>query len=152
MIRVYGEPAPQGSKRAYVRGGRAVLVESSAKVKPWRQNVVAAVLDAEPGVRHDTAVCVRVQFIMARPKHHFGSRKGQPYLLPGAPRHVEKRPDLDKMLRSTFDGLTDSGLISDDSIIAVIHAEKRYADPGEPPGAVIHVAAAGPGEGPLRGF
>lgn len=40
---VYGEPAPQGSKR-HVGGGR--MIESSAKVKPWRQDVVAAAREA----------------------------------------------------------------------------------------------------------
>ena len=38
-FRVYGTPAPQGSKRHV---GRGVMVESSKKVAPWRQDVVAA--------------------------------------------------------------------------------------------------------------
>ena len=39
-ITVYGMPGPQGSKRFVgTRGGRGVMVESSAKVKPWREAV-----------------------------------------------------------------------------------------------------------------
>lgn len=41
---VQGAPAPQGSKRA-VRNqntGRISMIESSAAVKPWRQDVAAA--------------------------------------------------------------------------------------------------------------
>ena len=43
MIRivVYGAPAPQGSKKfvGTTKTGRGIMVESSAKVKPWRQDV-----------------------------------------------------------------------------------------------------------------
>jgi Holliday junction resolvase RusA-like endonuclease len=39
VITVFGQPAPQGSKRHV---GHGVMVESSKKVKPWRQDVVAA--------------------------------------------------------------------------------------------------------------
>ena len=35
-ITVHGTPAPQGSKRHV---GNGVMVESSAKVKPWREAV-----------------------------------------------------------------------------------------------------------------
>ncbi|WP_312778521.1 hypothetical protein [Corynebacterium variabile] len=36
---VPGVPAPQGSKNAYRRGNKVLLVESSKKVKPWRAAV-----------------------------------------------------------------------------------------------------------------
>jgi hypothetical protein len=39
---VYELPAPQGSKR-HVGNGR--MIESSTKVKPWRQAVIAAAKD-----------------------------------------------------------------------------------------------------------
>ena len=39
---VAGFPAPQGSKNAYRRGNKVVLVESSKKVKPWRAAVAQA--------------------------------------------------------------------------------------------------------------
>ena len=152
MIRVYGEPAPQGSKRAYVRGTRAVLVESSAKVKPWRQAIVAAVLQQEPNLRLAGPVCVRATFFHKRPKAHYGSKQGQPYLKPTAPTWVAKTPDLDKVLRSTLDGLVDSGLIADDSQVVVIHAQQRYSGPDEREGAVIHVTPAEGLESPSRPF
>lgn len=48
-IVVHGQPAPQGSKRAFVNKhtGRAALVESSKKVQPWRQAVVGRAVDDE---------------------------------------------------------------------------------------------------------
>lgn len=36
---VPGVPTPQGSKNAYRRGNKVLLVESSKKVKPWRAAV-----------------------------------------------------------------------------------------------------------------
>ncbi|WP_312681328.1 hypothetical protein [Stenotrophomonas chelatiphaga] len=43
-IVVYGSPAPQGSKsfKGLAKSGRAILVESSKKVCPWRQDVKLA--------------------------------------------------------------------------------------------------------------
>ena len=38
-IVAYGQPAPQGSKRHV---GKGVMVESSKKLRPWRQDVKAA--------------------------------------------------------------------------------------------------------------
>ncbi len=40
-----GKPAPQGSKRSL--GGR-VMIESSKRCKPWRQDVRHAALDLTP--------------------------------------------------------------------------------------------------------
>ena len=46
-ITVYGMPGLQGSKRFVgTRGGRGVMVESSAKVKPWREAVKFAAREA----------------------------------------------------------------------------------------------------------
>ena len=132
---MYGDPAPQGSKNAYVRGNRAILVESSAKVRPWRQAVVAEILK-QPVFTHTDGVMVRITFHFKRPKSHYGTRKGQPYLKETAPVHVSVRPDVDKLARSTLDALTDSGLITDDSLVSVLHVQKVY-DPQ--PGASITV-------------
>ena len=47
MIQAFvpGIPQPQGSKNAYVRGGRAVLVEANKNLPAWRQ-IVTEKLDA----------------------------------------------------------------------------------------------------------
>jgi len=39
-IRVFGNPAPQGSKTAVVRGGKAIMFESSKKLPEWRDTVM----------------------------------------------------------------------------------------------------------------
>ncbi|WP_334136993.1 RusA family crossover junction endodeoxyribonuclease [Corynebacterium variabile] len=125
---VPGVPAPQGSKNAYRRGNKVVLVESSKKVKPWRaavaQAATIAYLRTEP---IDGPVAVEIDFHLPRPKS-----------LPKRVKHMVKRPDIDKLLRSTNDALTGIAY-ADDSRIVSIAATKRYALPGEETGATITV-------------
>ena len=118
---VYGNPAPQGSKRAFVVNGRAVMTENSKAVKPWRTAVEQAVMLASPpGSRKDAIlfrgpVALDVTFTMPRPK----SAKA------GA-RPCGSRNDLDKLLRSTLDALTTAGVYEDDGRVVSMIAEKVY--------------------------
>ena len=120
QIRVLGIPAPQGSKRAFVRNGRAVLTESAGdKHKAWRIAVAETCHDKWGAQQPlDCPLHVIACFYMPRPKSA-GKRLWN-----------DKRPDLDKLLRSTLDGLTDSGMIADDARISKITAEKVYTIAG----------------------
>ena len=130
------EPAPQGSKR-HVGGGR--LIESSKRVKPWRQAVAAAAQQQMKDQETELLTCpcrVSVIFRFRRPKAHF-TTNGQ--LKAAAPKHcVVKRNDIDKCCRSTLDALTDS-VFADDCLVVSLNAEKRYCIGSEPPGALITV-------------
>lgn len=134
-LEVFGDPAPQGSKvaRGRTSTGRVILMESSKKVKPWRQAVAAAAIDLDLPLL-EGPVSVSLSFRFLRPKGHFGA-KG---LRPSAPTHMATRPDLDKLCRSTFDGLTGS-LLREDNQVAVLAATKRYCVGWEKPGALITV-------------
>lgn len=127
---VEGTPAPQGSKQGFIRGGRVVLVESSKKVKPWREAVGAKARETV-GELLDGPLVLDVEFIMPRPKA-LGDRAAPPMV---------QRPDTDKLLRSTCDALTGT-CYGDDSQVVTIHAHKRRAEPGEMPGAHITVTPA----------
>lgn len=127
---VEGTPAPQGSKTGFIRGGRVVLVESSKKVKPWREAVGAKARETV-GELLDGPLELTVEFIMPRPKALGGN--------PAPP--MVQRPDADKLLRSTCDGLTGTAYV-DDSQVVTIHAHKRRAEPGETPGAHITLTPA----------
>lgn len=141
--RVHGTPAPQGSKRTLIHRhtGRAVTMESSKKVAPWREAVKAAALaahrDAERGGEPDAAVDVSLVFLLSRPKGHFRTGRNAHLLRDGAPKRPTSKPDLDKLIRSTLDALKDAGTYRDDSQVVRIQAAKEYTR--EPPGAVIHV-------------
>lgn len=153
---VIGLPGPQGSKRFVGRSqktGRGILVESSAKVKPWRDAVVYAAREALQRQR------VRM--------HALG--KGEVYCLPGessfsifthplpldgplvpsmvftlpkpasAPKRrttwPDKKPDLSKLARSTEDALSDAGVWRDDARV-VEYARLAKVFPGEDPEAL----------------
>ena len=128
-LQVYGTPAPQGSKKFVgMHGGRGVMVESSKKVKPWRQDVKAAareLLDKSGGPAFDSAVVVRMVFTVAKPK--------------SAPKRTRTwprtKPDLSKLARSTEDALVDAGLLRDDSLI-VDYGRLAKVYPGEDPEAL----------------
>jgi Holliday junction resolvase RusA-like endonuclease len=133
-------PAPQGSKRHV---GHGILVESSKKVKPWREAVrsecVAAMRDT--AISWPTGpIAVIIRFSLPRPKSHYRTGRNAGVLRDDAPGYCSKRPDVDKLVRSTLDALTAAGLYGDDAQVAVLEVEKRYADP-DPVGAVITVSA-----------
>ena len=114
---VEGEPAPQGSKNGFVKNGRVVMVESSKKVKPWREAVTeqtARYLSYNTLNPITTPVEIALVFLLPRPKTV--SRKWP-----------SVKPDLDKLIRSTFDGLTTGGLYTDDALVIAVSASKQYA-------------------------
>jgi len=140
-ITVVGTPAPQGSKRHV---GNGVMVESSKKVKPWRQDVKYAALEVlEEGAPSLTGpIRITVTFFLARPKGHYGTGRNSGRLRETAPKVPAGKPDIDKLLRSTFDALGEAVVFNDDAQITDVAVRKRFAD-GRPPGAVIDVQVAG---------
>ena len=117
-FQVHGTPAPQGSKTRTRYG----MFESSKRVKPWREEVIKVASRLEPiAAPYD----VKVFFFIAKPK-----KTDAPF--PVAP----TVGDLDKLIRSTFDGLTQSGIITDDRHIVTTEAAKNWAGT-DGPGAVI---------------
>jgi len=136
FIEVVGTPAPQGSKR-HVGGGR--MVESSAKVAPWREDVKLAALRAlEACPDWDcmaSSISMHAVFVLARPRSHYRTGRYENLLRDGAPSYVSTKPDLDKLLRSTCDALSSAGVWADDCRLASVHARKVY------PGGRVYVAA-----------
>ena len=139
-IWVAGIPAPQGSKR-HVGGGR--MVESSKKVKPWRAGVVQAARDAAALTAgftpFDGPVRVDVTFYMPRPQRHYIGGHVDGELKADAPLWVSSRPDVDKLLRSTFDGLSTAGVWADDNLAARVTVSKQYAKRPDLAGALVHL-------------
>lgn len=136
-IIVHGIPAPQGSKRHV---GNGVMVESSAKVKPWREAVKWAALEVlrthEPF--RTGPVTTHITFYLPRPQSHYGTGRNATTLKPSAPTHPYRKPDFDKLLRSTLDGLSDAGVWSDDAQSIGGWITKEYADK-RPPGADVEL-------------
>jgi len=133
-IYVVGTPAPQGSKRfvGHAKSGRGVLVESSKRVKPWRNDVVEAALAQVPREMRGLAgpLTMTVVFHLRAP---VSASKKKLSLGPC------RKPDLSKLVRSTEDALSDAGIWGDDAQVVECLARKRYAEDGEPTGAFIYV-------------
>jgi len=114
---VPGVPVPQGSKKAFIKGKRAVIVDDNALIlKPWRAKVRDAaetVLAGRPGF--PDAVYVLLDFHMPRPP---SVKRARPSV----------RPDVDKLTRAILDSLTDSGVLKDDGQVVSVHSKKFYAD------------------------
>jgi crossover junction endodeoxyribonuclease RusA len=129
-------PSPQGSKRHV---GHGIMVESAGqKLKSWREAVRS---EAAVAMNHTNTlplmldpVAVTITFFLPRPKAHYGA-KG---LKNNAPVTCAKRPDVDKLLRSTLDALTSAGVYGDDSQVVSLTGTKMYAGPART-GAVITV-------------
>ena len=143
-IDVLGTPAPKGSNRAMVRGGRAVFVPggskvNQAKLKSWDACVRADALEKlgpllSGPVFVGVPLAVTIIFRLARPAGHWSKRHG---LKPSAPQFPAVKPDIDKVTRATLDSL--SGLVfDDDARIVELVVRKRYAEPGRE-GAAISV-------------
>jgi len=117
-IRVYGDPAPQGSKTARLVNGHVVMWESSKKLPGWRESVVmAAKIETMNNKSYPLLgpVTLHCTFYMPRPKSV--SRQ-----------YPNTMPDLDKLLRGISDSLEIAGAVSNDGQIVSIVADKVYAE------------------------
>jgi crossover junction endodeoxyribonuclease RusA len=132
---VSGLPAPQGSKKAFPRGKKTVLVEMSKKVGPWRAAVAAAARPHHP-TPHDCPVIVTIDFFMKRPQR---MPKGR--TVPSVP------PDIDKLARSTLDALTGIAFKDDGLVVSLVLTKEYELDRG--PGARISVTPLGTPTGSL---
>jgi crossover junction endodeoxyribonuclease RusA len=143
---VRGLPGPQGSKafKGFNARGRAILVESSKKVKPWRKAVSEAAAEVPLAEILDGPLLAEVVFSMPRPKRHFGTGRNAGVLKPSAPMLHDRMPDLSKLLRSTEDALKDIIWADDARVSAYGRLVKFYCGAADPdaldePGAVIRV-------------
>jgi Holliday junction resolvase RusA-like endonuclease len=146
-LRVFGQPAGQGSKRPVIAGnGRLRTVEQSKRVAPWRQDVRAA---AEAFVQRweveyaylanrwtplDGPLVVAMVFTLPKPKSAPKTRKTWPH----------SAPDAVKLARGVEDELTLAGIWKDDArVVEYVRLAKCF--PGEDPdslrspGALIRI-------------
>ena len=137
---VLGVPAPQGSHTAVNRGDRAIVIEGGSKVgrekhKAWREAVAWAAREHAPSEPLDGALKVAVAFRMPMPASRPAASRQMGYGW-----HSVK-PDLDKLVRSTLDGIADGGVIVGDSRVAGIQASALEVVGWT--GALIQVTALG---------
>lgn len=127
QFQVIGKPAPAGSKRGFVVGGRVVLTDASKATKPWQALVQSVALDVmgdapplEGPLRAD------LTFVERRPKSHFRT-SGELNAEGERKRFPVKAPDRLKLARAVEDAL--SGVVyRDDSQLIAGETRKQYGD------------------------
>jgi Holliday junction resolvase RusA-like endonuclease len=137
---VYGKPEPAGSKRAFVKGGRAVVVDDNPKGRPWMNAISseaarAMMEQADPERPGDPApelfsgaLSLDLRFYMRRPQSHFGTGRNAGRLKDTAPRFHTTRPDSTKLTRAVEDALT--GVVwRDDAQVSTQVIAKLYGEP-----------------------
>ena len=140
-LRIRGLPAPQGSKKHV---GRGIMIESSIKVKPWRQDIVSHSWEKYKGEPLTGPLLMQIIFWFPRPKTHYRVIDGElsNVIKENKPTHTTSCSDgdLDKIVRSTMDGLSAKAggcVIQDDSLSVLLLCEKRYVTATEGSGALI---------------
>jgi len=131
LIRVYGDPKPQGSKNTSVRNGRVYLYEASKALPEWRETCVMAFRAA--ALHSDKKqflgpVSVTMTFFMKQAK---SNKRDYPNMA----------PDLDKLCRSVGDSLEISGLLSNDAQIVVLLAYKKFSETPEDSGVEVEISS-----------
>lgn len=147
VLDVVGLPAPQGSKTAFQRGGKVVMVDGGssktgrAKLASWRQsvrNAAQAWLALHPQAPLDEPLSMALHFrfpLPATDPHRSWHRVA---------------PDLDKLVRAVFDSLVHAGLLKDDSVVCELEATKMYAALGEAVGCTVAVSSLAEAEREAR--
>lgn len=102
---------PEGSHSAHIFNGRAVVHHNkSNKLMKWREQVADAYRLSGANYLYDEPIMIRIDFKMLRPKSV--SYKKRPYPI--------VKPDVDKLLRSTIDGLSMGVAFDDDSQVVCV--------------------------------
>jgi Holliday junction resolvase RusA-like endonuclease len=129
-IEVYGEPKPQGSKNGFIRGGRVVMVEASKDLGTWRQTIAYQTrieVEKQNWEKMDKTQTAHVTILFHFVKPPTVKRD----------RHTVK-PDLDKLIRSVLDAITQSNAVwQDDSQVVSLFVAKEYGSKNK---AVIEIA------------
>lgn len=129
---VRGTPSPQGSKTAFMRGGRPVIVDQNpGKLKPWREAVRSTLVDRLPDnwAPLTGPVHVTIEFVLQRPASAPKRRRTWPI--------KARSGDLDKLVRAVLDAATDAGIWVDDSQVISITASKDWAPDGVPGAQIL---------------
>lgn len=136
---VPGTPAPKGSARAVIRGARAISIPSGsdankARLASWKAEMLAAIRCCDNrlnGFTGNAIVCACVfRFPMRKGDLGTGANAMRPKH--GVHAYLTSKPDVDKLLRSTLDAITASGVIWRDDSQAIVMGARVYVPPGMP--------------------
>lgn len=129
---IFGEPVAMGRPR-FTRTGR---VYTPKKTEEALQGVVQAIRDYEDHTMKIETISKPVHVIMdfthSRPKR---MRKGG-RVIKGT------KPDLDNLIKLVLDGISKSGIWTDDNIVSQVTAKKYYGSTLDKPYTVFYIFEA----------
>jgi Holliday junction resolvase RusA-like endonuclease len=150
IFMVRGLPVPQGSSRGFFVKGRVVITSSNKNLKTWRQLVSDVAQKYAPSPLWDGPLMVKLAFnIPPRrtavkppcvcshlPSRHklkdrfrYHCRDCNCVSYRESKQWPTTKPDLDKLIRSILDSMTNI-IFRDDNQVVEIIATKEYGDPG----------------------
>jgi Holliday junction resolvase RusA-like endonuclease len=141
-IEIPGKPRTQGSMTLTRSANGHEQARYAEQTVNHRNLVVAMARNAwKPRVALTGDVFVAIVATFERPGSHYGTGRNAEVLKDSAPLRPIARSagDSDKIGRLVLDALDIAGVYQDDSQVAVLRIEKRYADLGEEPGTVVEV-------------
>jgi Holliday junction resolvase RusA-like endonuclease len=120
---VRSEPRPQPRPRAARIAGK-IRIYTPATASLYKAAVQAAAKESVPfsACPIDSPVHLGGEFVMRRPKRMKKYECDIPHC---------NKPDIDNLIKSTLDGMVDSGIFRDDCIVCSVEMSKRYANEGE---------------------
>ena len=126
----YGKPEPQGSARAFVVRGRAIVTSDNPALKEWRTQLgrAAQACPDYTGVLIPGPVRIEATFLLQKSKSR-----------PRRDTHPTSNPDLDKLARALLDAIT-GVLIANDNQVCDLDVRKRWAEAGDAPHVTVTVA------------
>ncbi len=142
---IEGNPEPELRKGIDTRGRKPRTYPRVPKRGgAWKSLVMLATRQRFPGTFGDRTL-VAVEYLLPRPRYHFRTGRYADQLRPGwvSASHTTK-PDLDNLNKALLDSIVRGGGIEDDRFIVELKSRKRYANPGEPPGAFVTVSDGSP--------
>lgn len=126
-----GQPRPRA--RGFLAGSKVrVQMYNPGTTNKWVKAIKAAAAESSEYPK-GTPLLVVLFFFFRRPKYHYGSRKGVPYLKDSAPVFATKKPDIDNIMKPPLDALTGLMYHDDSSIVAGFQV-KYYTPDGMVPG------------------
>ena len=141
---VAGDPKPQPRQRH-----RVIKVNSKLKgagftdpknpVHTWKDLIALEAEKCLPGAPLTGPLRVSITFYFRRPQGHFRTGKNAGLLKDWAPEFHTAKPDRDNAEKAVLDIMTQIGFWGDDSQVVGGQVWKRYADPGQVPGAKITI-------------
>ena len=121
-IEVDGAPVPWGVAKRMGTGGSFI---------PARQAMQADLIRVEwrklgqEFIEKGESIALELEFVVDRPKSHFGTGRNADVLKGSAPRRPTGRPDLSNLAKLVEDALTGTAWADDDQVVS-IEAIKRY--------------------------